>query len=956
MKSPLSKYFDREQLQQIQNDFMSFTGMSFAVVDEYGNLITKPSSPYCTSIRSLSSFKECVNCIWCFEDVNNSVVSYQRNIDCPFGFEDFFIPLQMEEKEIGRVIIGQIYKSKPLNTIDNLELSEVREMIPVVPENKQESFKKVAQSITKLITQISFSRAWEKNNRAFELIRDIVLKSLHLEVRKMVEVIHNEIKNFIFFDSCTTCFYDPINKRLDSAYSEGIGEDILKKAFFYEGEGYAGWVTQNKIPLIIDDADKASNIHLKYTTLRDLGLKSFLIVPLLFNDEIIGVIILASKEKNSFNQELANLMYLLANQLSAVISKERLNVELKRKIAEMEKIIEISTISGTDKLLDFVVDKIRPLFNAVACSIYLKDKTIGFFSLEASKGILEGEIRKPDSACEVGEGLIGYIAATGESLILDDVNDKTKLNELGLTTSEKSTELSDTILPGLYIPLIDRTSSTVFGVIRLLGRETGGLFNESDRDLVKAFTDRIELYITRADAHEKNLKLNKELERLNNIQVQLHRGLDEDKELFLILTALTIQGGLSFNRAILFLIHEESNEDKNTRKFIEGRMAIGPADESDADRIYKEDLWQKGKSFAELLEIVEKRFDDNRSKILFSKLNVFIRETRFALDDQNIITDVIFNYKNSKKFNLRDDDFSGDSFYLKLQSRNMGATEFVIAPLFSQGREIGLIYVDNKFDNVKITEEDKYLLNIYVNQAGAVIHKSQAVKLRQNEILMETYHTLSTKFTQIDDVRDKLKRHINLSTHPDSSLKAIYNELEHRCKVASDAILKARDFPNSIVINKYKGQVELLLSREELFFGLNVNSDKISLRTVSANEVIFCDFDCLRNILREMIENSQKHSGRNNDLTISITCLIKEYGEIRALEIQYIDNGKGIPLENKDKIFAPFFTNGPKDTCSGIGMALVKRNIESHGGWIREDGIPGEGARFIMELPVQCSE
>jgi len=62
------------------------------------------------------------------------------------------------------------------------------------------------------------------------------------------------------------------------------------------------------------------------------------------------------------------------------------------------------------------------------------------------------------------------------------------------------------------------------------------------------------------------------------------------------------------------------------------------------------------------------------------------------------------------------------------------------------------------------------------------------------------------------------------------------------------------------------------------------------------------------------------------------------------------DTGKGIPTENKEKIFLPFFSTTAKGT--GLGLAIVKQYIEKHGGKIVEIGEYGQGAEFLIVMPV----
>lgn len=66
--------------------------------------------------------------------------------------------------------------------------------------------------------------------------------------------------------------------------------------------------------------------------------------------------------------------------------------------------------------------------------------------------------------------------------------------------------------------------------------------------------------------------------------------------------------------------------------------------------------------------------------------------------------------------------------------------------------------------------------------------------------------------------------------------------------------------------------------------------------------------------------------------------------------IHFKDNGSGVQIENKEKIFDAFFSTRSHGT--GLGLALVRRIIEGHGGAISEVGIPNEGADFEIYLPL----
>jgi len=71
-----------------------------------------------------------------------------------------------------------------------------------------------------------------------------------------------------------------------------------------------------------------------------------------------------------------------------------------------------------------------------------------------------------------------------------------------------------------------------------------------------------------------------------------------------------------------------------------------------------------------------------------------------------------------------------------------------------------------------------------------------------------------------------------------------------------------------------------------------------------------------------------------------------------ATVISFRDTGKGVPADDLDRIFQPFFTT--KHRGSGLGLPIVKKIIETHGGFIEVNSTQGEGTAATISLP--CTE
>jgi PAS domain S-box-containing protein len=114
--------------------------------------------------------------------------------------------------------------------------------------------------------------------------------------------------------------------------------------------------------------------------------------------------------------------------------------------------------------------------------------------------------------------------------------------------------------------------------------------------------------------------------------------------------------------------------------------------------------------------------------------------------------------------------------------------------------------------------------------------------------------------------------------------------------------------------------------------------------------LVHADKGKLGQVLRNLLANSSKFTPDGGQLKIEAN-----NGD-GWLRLSVIDNGIGIKKEDQERIFEPFCqldytpSNGKSDT--GLGLAVVKRIVEKHGGQIRVESEYGRGSRFTICLPL----
>ena len=138
-----------------------------------------------------------------------------------------------------------------------------------------------------------------------------------------------------------------------------------------------------------------------------------------------------------------------------------------------------------------------------------------------------------------------------------------------------------------------------------------------------------------------------------------------------------------------------------------------------------------------------------------------------------------------------------------------------------------------------------------------------------------------------------------------------------------------------------------LMNRVQILYNSLEKSDIIALSfsSVDPDLKIFADQNLISQVLINLLKNALEANENNTDGKISIVAGVDSNDHP---EICVIDNGPGIPEENLDEIFVPFFTT--RQNGSGIGLSISKQIMRVHGGNLKVRSVPDKETLFCLSF------
>ena len=237
------------------------------------------------------------------------------------------------------------------------------------------------------------------------------------------------------------------------------------------------------------------------------------------------------------------------------------------------------------------------------------------------------------------------------------------------------------------------------------------------------------------------------------------------------------------------------------------------------------------------------------------------------------------------------------------------------------------------------------------------LKESQEEKLNfdseNKELIRNISHDLKTPITAVKgycegimdgvaDTPEKMNKYIRTIYNKTNEMDRLINELTYYSKIDTNRMpytftkIDVNDY-----FNDCADELELELERENVRFNYT--------NELKDNALIIADAEQLRRAIHNIVNNSVKYMDKPER---KIELRVKDAGDFVQIEIE--DNGKGIAKKDQSRIFDRFYrTDASRNSTrggSGIGLSIVRKILEDHGGKVWAGGEEGVGTIISFVL------
>ena len=367
----------------------------------------------------------------------------------------------------------------------------------------------------------------ETDQRAAELalvneIGQALAKQLDFDA--IVELVGERIRGLFEATTIALATYDKATQTISFPYTIDEGVRMINRRARPLGEGLNSRIIQTRRPLLFrhgDESDAAGAIITGSAT------ESWLGVPIIAGDDVIGVVSLESMRPEAFDERDERILTTIVSSMGVALENARLFDETKRLLAETDqRAAELAIINGVQQglasklemgaMYELVGDKIQAIFDAQVVDIAMLDREAGLIRFEYT---IERGVRFPNETIPV-IGARRHVLETGQPLLInrDATATVQALGQPGALSGEPAKA-------ALFVPLpVDGRPG---GVISLQNLDHEEAFTESDVQLLSTIAASFSVALENVRLVDETRQRASELAIINSVQ----QGLAEQLEM-----------------------------------------------------------------------------------------------------------------------------------------------------------------------------------------------------------------------------------------------------------------------------------------------------------------------------------------------------------------------------------------------------------------------------------------
>jgi len=451
----------------------------------------------------------------------------------------------------------------------------------------------------------------------------------------------------------------------------------------------------------------------------------------------------------------------------------------------------------------------------------------------------------------------------------------------------------------------------------------------------------------------------REIKFLHEISLVLQTSVDLDEVLSVVMTAITAGKGFGMNRAFLLLADRE-------RKLLRGYLGVGP-------RTYGEawEIWEEIQRDDFTLKEMARNFYHTKLTSEKQKFHDVLERMIIPLADQNHV--LVRSLREKRPILVENAFHNPDCDHSLVQT--LGVDTFLITPLISRNRRIGVIISDNCITHRQITPQDVQSLETFAFSVAFAIERASLYERLQEELLKVT--AANVKLKEQQELIVKMERMALVGKITSSIAHSVRNPLMIIGGFARTLLrVAADDDPKREYLESIGQQVRQL---ENVLEDIINYSDSLcpALDTWDVNQLVSGVCRELNGRLQERrvtcrlrLEASLPSARIDyKQVAYCVRSIINtavdgmpDGGEVRIetwrengwIVVEVRDSGAGLSPESIEAMTTPF--GSTEELGSGLGVAICKTIMEKHGNIFQVDTPAGGGTRYTIKLPVNREE